>query len=243
MVVYVGEDKIISKVNKVDVAFHAQRAMQELSFDTFKSCKSKEITIPATLQMILPRDYVNYTKISWVDSAGIKHLLYPTSKTSNPSFHPLQDDNGEFTLEAIGSFTNGSKTITLDGKYDIITGMIATIDYPGNGSNAAQNYAIDEVTTTNDITTIVVASNWGYSTQDRLIRFAFNNGKLIPKTKKAVTLDGVSASTSARSMTAASASDAAKVEIGMFVIDDYLERVTHADTAFPKVVDIQGSTI
>ena len=35
MVVYVGEDKIISKVNKVDVAFHAQRAMQELSFDTF----------------------------------------------------------------------------------------------------------------------------------------------------------------------------------------------------------------
>ena len=185
MVVYVGEDKIISKVNKVDVAFHAQRAMQELSFDTFKSCKSKEITIPATLQMILPRDYVNYTKISWVDSAGIKHLLYPTSKTSNPSFHPLQDDNGEFTFEAIGSFTNGSKTITLDGKYDIITGMIATIDYPGNGSNAAQNYAIDEVTTTNDITTIVVASNWGYSTQDRLIRFAFNYGKLIPKTKKA----------------------------------------------------------
>ena len=85
MFVYVGEDKIIPKARRVDVAFHAQRAMQELSFDTFKSCKAQEITLPSSLQMILPHDYVNYTKVSWVDSVGIKHLLYPASKTSNPS--------------------------------------------------------------------------------------------------------------------------------------------------------------
>jgi len=84
MLVYVGEDKIISKAKRLDVAFHAQRALAELSFDTFKSCKSQEIILPASLQMILPQDYVNYTKISWVDSAGIKHLLYPAIKTSNP---------------------------------------------------------------------------------------------------------------------------------------------------------------
>jgi hypothetical protein len=84
MFVYVGEDKIIPKARRVDVAFHAQRALAELSFDTFKSFKAQEITVPATLQMILPQDYVNYTKVSWVDSAGIKHLLYPASKTSNP---------------------------------------------------------------------------------------------------------------------------------------------------------------
>ena len=98
MVVYVGEDKIISKISRTDVAFHAQRAMQELSFDTFKSCKSQEITVPASLQMILPHDYVNYTKISWVDSSGIKHLLYPTSKTSNP-FSILQDDDGNYAFQ------------------------------------------------------------------------------------------------------------------------------------------------
>ena len=97
IVAYVGEDKIISKIKRTDVAFHAQRAMQELSFDTFKSTKAQEITVPASLQMTLPQDYVNYTKISTVDSAGIKHLLYPTSKTSNPISNPLQDDNGNFT--------------------------------------------------------------------------------------------------------------------------------------------------
>jgi hypothetical protein len=84
-IAYVGEGKIIPKIKRTDVAFHAQRALQELSFDTFKSFKAQEIVVPATLQMILPQDYVNYTKVSWVDSAGIKHLLYPMGKTSNPS--------------------------------------------------------------------------------------------------------------------------------------------------------------
>ncbi len=97
MMIYVGEDKIISKIKRTDVAFHAQRALQEFSFDTFKSCKAHEITVPATLQMPLPHDYVNYTKISSVDSSGIKHLLYPTSKTSNP-FQILQDEDGSYSF-------------------------------------------------------------------------------------------------------------------------------------------------
>ena len=100
-IAYVGEDKIISKIKRSDITFHAQRALQELSFDVFKSCKAQEITVPASLQMILPQDYVNYTKISWVDSAGIKHLLYPASKTSNPSSNPLQDSDGDFILQAV----------------------------------------------------------------------------------------------------------------------------------------------
>jgi len=95
LVAYVGEGKIINKVSRTDVAFHAQRAMQELSFDTFKSIKSQEIVLPPTNTMILPHDYVNYTKLAWSDSAGIEHLLYPTSKTSNP-FKILQNDDGSY---------------------------------------------------------------------------------------------------------------------------------------------------
>ena len=36
---YVGEDKVIPKVKRTEIAFHAQRALQELSFDTLKSIK------------------------------------------------------------------------------------------------------------------------------------------------------------------------------------------------------------
>ena len=51
LVAYVGEEKIISKASRTDVAFHAQRAMQELSFDTFKSIKSQEIVLPPSLSI------------------------------------------------------------------------------------------------------------------------------------------------------------------------------------------------
>ena len=37
IVAYVGEDKLIPKAKRLDVAFHAQRALAELSFDTLKS--------------------------------------------------------------------------------------------------------------------------------------------------------------------------------------------------------------
>jgi hypothetical protein len=98
--VYVGDGKIINKVSRIDVAFHAQRAMQELSFDTFKSCKSQEITLPPSLTMILPQDYVNYVKISWSGSDGIKRVLYPAIKTSNPT-SILQNSDGDYVFDAI----------------------------------------------------------------------------------------------------------------------------------------------
>jgi hypothetical protein len=96
-IAYVGEGKIIPKIKRTDVAFHAQRALAELSFDTFKSIKSQQIELPPTLVMPLPHDYVNYTKLSWVDSSGIKHPLYSTNSTSNP-FQIRQEDNGEYTF-------------------------------------------------------------------------------------------------------------------------------------------------
>ena len=111
MLVYVGEDKIIPKAKRLDVAFHAQRALAELSFDTLKSCKAQEITVPPSLQMILPQDYVNYTKISWVDSAGIKHLLYPTSKTSNPKKYQIDADS-EYLFNEDGSVIPHGNLIT-----------------------------------------------------------------------------------------------------------------------------------
>ena len=80
---YVGKGKILENVLGGDVNYHAHRAFQELSYDLFKSYKTQEITLPPSLQMILPHDYVNYTKITWSDANGIEHIIYPTNKTSN----------------------------------------------------------------------------------------------------------------------------------------------------------------
>tara|TARA_R110002012_G_scaffold103714_4_gene243708 strand:+ start:1699 stop:3153 length:1455 start_codon:yes stop_codon:yes gene_type:complete len=108
-VMYVGEDKLIPKISRADVGFHAQRALAELSFDTFKSFKSQQIDLPPSLVMPMPHDYVNYTKVSWVDGAGIKHPIYPTKHTSNP-FQVNQDTSGAYEFIASGGelLTNGN---------------------------------------------------------------------------------------------------------------------------------------
>lgn len=95
---YVGEGKIISKIKRTDVAFHAQRCLQEFSYDVLPSVKSQEIEIGPTLNFILPKDYVNYVKITWTDSRGIERVVYPAIKTSNP-LPILQDDKYEYTFD------------------------------------------------------------------------------------------------------------------------------------------------
>lgn len=95
---YVGKGKICEDVLDQDITFHALRAMQELSFDTLKSVKDWEVIVPPKLNLVMPADYVNYVKLSWSDNSGIEHVIYPTSKSSNPQ------DVTE-TVEYWGGFT------------------------------------------------------------------------------------------------------------------------------------------
>jgi hypothetical protein len=115
MAIYVGEEKIINKVGRTEVAFHAQRALAELSFDTLKSFKSQSIILPPSLVMPLPHDYVNYTRLSWCDDAGIKHPLYKTNDTSNP-FQILQNEDKSYSFPTNAELiSNSDYTDGLEG--------------------------------------------------------------------------------------------------------------------------------
>jgi hypothetical protein len=108
MVAYVGAGKLVSDVKRTDVVFFAKRAMQEFSYDTLKSVKSQELTIPPSLSIAMPQDYVNYVNMSWIDRSGIKHIIYPTTLTSNPTAIPLQDDNGIPVQDGTGENIQGT---------------------------------------------------------------------------------------------------------------------------------------
>ena len=106
---YVGVGKIGENIRANDVYFHATRALQEFSYDIFRSVKAQEITVPNTLLMKLPRDFVNHVKVSWSDSSGIKHVLYPAIKTSNPT-DVTQDASDAYTFGNV----HGSNTLDTD---------------------------------------------------------------------------------------------------------------------------------
>ncbi|MBC8437191.1 hypothetical protein H8D85_02590, partial [bacterium] len=108
LVAYVGAGKLIPDVKRTDVIFHAKRGLQEFSYDTLKSIKSQELTIPPSLSIIIPQDYVNYVKLSYIDDVGIKHIIYPTTLTSNPFTVPIQDANGVPTQDSLGANLEGT---------------------------------------------------------------------------------------------------------------------------------------
>ncbi len=108
MVAYVGMDKLIPRVKRSDVMFHAKRGLQEFSYDTLKSIKSQELTIPPSLSLIIPQDYVNYVEMSRIDDLGVKHIIYPTTLTSNPYTVPVQDVNGVPTQNNLGENLEGT---------------------------------------------------------------------------------------------------------------------------------------
>jgi len=134
MVAYVGEGKLISSVKKTDVIFHTKRALQEFSYDTLRSIHSQELTIPHNLSVPLPQDYVNYVNVSWIDDVGVKHIIYPTTLTSNPYTKPIQDASGTPTQDNDGSNITGTSiteerwaeqnTTTVQAIRDEITGRL-----------------------------------------------------------------------------------------------------------------------
>ena len=139
---YIGEGKILANALKGDVKFHAHRALQELSYDTLKSCKSQEIVLPPSLQMPLPHDYVNYTKITTSDANGIEHVLYPAHKTSNPT-DIGQDANGDY---ATTTTTATPSVTTLDTDNESETWDNYSTSNPNSiplNSSSSQNPSVD----------------------------------------------------------------------------------------------------
>lgn len=109
MVGYVGDGKIIQTAKKSDVLFFAKRSLQEFSYDTLKSIKSQELTIPPSLNIVLPQDYVNYVKLSWIDKYGVKRPIFPTNNlTTIPYSTPIQDNKGVPTQDNFGENIEGT---------------------------------------------------------------------------------------------------------------------------------------
>ena len=150
LVAYVGTGKLISSVKKTDVIFHAKRALQEFSYDTLRSIHSQELTIPHNLSVTLPHDYVNYVNVSWIDAVGVKHIIYPTTLTSNPYTKPIQDAEGVPTQSNEGANITGTSitekrwaeqnTETISAIRDEITGRLVADGLWGIYGNGLMGY-------------------------------------------------------------------------------------------------------
>jgi hypothetical protein len=144
MVAYVGTGKLISDVKRTDVIFHAKRSLQEFSYDTLKSIKSQELNVPYNLSVVLPQDYVNYVKVSWVDHLGIKHPLYPGGTlTTNPYENPVQDTSGVPIQDNFDSNIEGDSLTERRWDSNNVVRQLQNFYNVNNQMNNWNNYGID----------------------------------------------------------------------------------------------------
>lgn len=186
MLAYVGTDKVISRVKRSDVLFHAKRGLQEFSYDTLRSVNVQELTVPASLSLVIPQDYVNYVQLAWTDSNGVKHIIYPTDITVNPTFLPIQDGTGLPTQDVYGNSIQAEQSLVNQNwrgsSSSAISGNITSEDI-NDGSNVfdwswwksayGQRYGLNPVTS---------QKNGWFTIDQRRGVFAFSSnlsGKLI----------------------------------------------------------------
>ena len=133
---YTGDGKVLPKIPRYDVAFWAQRAEQEFSYDVFHAEKAIEIEVSSTLQISLPSDYVNYVDLSCVDKNGsLKPIQYnkftkaTKSVAQDQDFKYLYDQEGNLifkeTSDTLKRFKDSSNIVPekdyenyYDGYYD-----------------------------------------------------------------------------------------------------------------------------
>jgi hypothetical protein len=144
MVAYVGAGKLIPSAKRTDIIFHAKRGMQEFSYDTLKTIKSQELTISPSLTAIMPQDYVNYVRLSWIDNLGVKRIIYPnTNLTINPAEALEQDSTGVPIQDNLGENidTNPPQTVARWREADTkkITGLYGA-DSLNDGYDIADDY-------------------------------------------------------------------------------------------------------
>ena len=163
IIAYVGDGKVLSKIPRYEVAFWAQRSIQEFSYDIFHSEKTIEVELNSTLQMSLPSDFVNYVKISFLDNFGNLKTIQPSRTTKatktvaqDQDYKYLYDNTGNVvfkeTSDTLERFQNTDKVLTAQEANDYYNGYYDNDDYSYFGrrygseperQNINGNYVLD----------------------------------------------------------------------------------------------------
>ena len=142
LLTYVGDDKVINKIDRNEVIFHAKRGLQELHYDALREIVGFEAQVPETLKMHLPHDFVSLVKISYVGSDG---LTYPINQNFNSKITKsyLQDNTAQKNIltDSNGQSLTGTPVIETNWKTQA-GGSLGVSDKPSKG----QRYGLDPST-------------------------------------------------------------------------------------------------
>ena len=142
LLTYVGDDKVINKIDRNEVIFHAKRGLQELHYDALREIVGFEAQVPETLKMHLPHDFVSLVKISYVGSDGLTHPINQNFNSKITKSY-LQDNTAQKNIltDSNGQSLTGTPVIETNWKTQA-GGSLGVSDKPSKG----QRYGLDPST-------------------------------------------------------------------------------------------------
>jgi len=85
-------DDFTSTVPRYKVLYQAKRGLRELYYDVLREVRAIELDLSPMLTVVLPPDFVNYVRISWVGEDGQLHPMAMDNRMSIAQVY-LQDNN------------------------------------------------------------------------------------------------------------------------------------------------------
>lgn len=104
------EDDYTYNVERRHVRKQAREGIKEFNFSSVKNFQRIELDLNKSLQVVLPPDYVDYYKISWIDDDGTVYPMVQNERL-NLGMSVLQDNDYNFICDSNG------KWITVDGTW------------------------------------------------------------------------------------------------------------------------------
>lgn len=108
---YTGDNRILGYQKRHQVLYWMKKGIQQFTFDALKEVKAIELELGDALDIIMPPDYVNYVRISWLD-------------TETGEFHPM-GENRKLTL-ATAYLQDNDAQILFDNNGYVLEGDSAT---------------------------------------------------------------------------------------------------------------------
>lgn len=117
LLTFVGDDKVINKVDRNEVIFHAKRGLQEIHYDALREIRGYEVDVPKTLKTPLPHDFVSLVKVGWVGADGLVHPIMQNFDASSPIGY-TQDatDQAEILFDNDGNALTATPVIETNWK-------------------------------------------------------------------------------------------------------------------------------
>jgi len=105
---YTGDSSLLGYVPRSKVIYQAKQGIKQFTFEALHQVKAIELELGEANDIILPPNYVDYVRISWVDK--VTGILHPMSQNKNRalSIAYLQDNDADILFDNDGEILEGT---------------------------------------------------------------------------------------------------------------------------------------